>query len=146
MQMKNITLRSAGFTLIELMVTIAIIGILAAIALPSYQEYIAKSRRAEATAVIVEAGQFMRRYYSANDSFTTTLPTGLTNIPRDQSTNQNYTVEASVSTTSFTITATVQSTGPMAADKCGSFSFTSQGAKLNTKGAVTNDVISGCWR
>lgn len=95
---------------------------------------------------MVEAGQYMRRYYSANDSFTTTLPSSLTNIPRGQSANQNYTVEASVSTTSFTITATVQSTGPMANDKCGSFSFTSQGAQLNSKGSVTNDVISGCWR
>lgn len=139
-------LKNAGFTLIEIMITVAIIGILAAIALPSYQEYIAKSRRAEATTVMLEAGQYMRRYYSANDSFTTTLPSGLTNIPRDQSTNQNYKVAATVNTTSFTITATVQSTGPMANDKCGTYSFTSQGAKLNTKGVVNNGLIEGCWR
>lgn len=138
--------KTAGFTLIELMITVAIIGILTAIALPSYQEYIAKSRRAEANAVLLEVNQYMRRYYSSNDSFTSTLPSGLQNIPRGQTANPIYTVSATAGTTSFTITAAVDSAGPMANDKCGTFLLTAEGSKLNTKGSITNGVIAGCWR
>ncbi len=55
-----------GFTLIELMITVAIVGILASIAYPSYREYVAKSRRAEARTVLLAAQQWMERFYSEN--------------------------------------------------------------------------------
>lgn len=56
--------RARGFTLIELMVVVAIIAILAAIAYPSYQQHIIKTRRAVATTCVMEAAHFMERHYA----------------------------------------------------------------------------------
>ncbi len=56
----------AGFTLIEVMIVVAIIGVLAAIAYPSYQEFVAKSRRAEAKTTLIGAQQWMERFYTEN--------------------------------------------------------------------------------
>jgi type IV pilus assembly protein PilE len=58
--------RSKGFTLTEIMIVVAIIGIIAAIAYPSYQDSVRKSRRADARAVLLEAAQFMERRYTEN--------------------------------------------------------------------------------
>ncbi len=135
---------STGFTLIEIMIVVAIVAILAAIALPSYKEQVAKSRRSEPAVALLEASQYMRRYYSANDAFTTTLPSGLINIPNNQTTG-TYVLTAAINTTTYTITATVQNPSPMASDKCGSFVLNSQGSRLNTVGGTTS-TIDGCWR
>lgn len=55
--------RHKGFSLIELMIVVAVIGILTAIALPGYNEYVARARRAEAATTVLETSQFMRRFY-----------------------------------------------------------------------------------
>ena len=62
-------MRNRGFTLIELMIVVAIVAIISAVALPSYNNSIAKSRRAEARGQLLETAQFMQRFYSQNDSF-----------------------------------------------------------------------------
>ena len=68
---------SNGFTLIELMITVAIVGILAAIALPSYLSYVQRGDRAAARAGLLEAQQFMERYYATNNTFAAAaLPAG----------------------------------------------------------------------
>ena len=55
-----------GFTLIEVMIVVAVIGILAAIAYPSYQESVTKTRRSAAQGCLVEMAQFMERFYTTN--------------------------------------------------------------------------------
>ncbi|WFM70968.1 type IV pilin protein [Halomonas sp. CKK8] len=60
------TRRSAGFTLIELMIAVAIIGILASIAIPSYQGYVERALRADAQAGLMEASQILERCYTAS--------------------------------------------------------------------------------
>ena len=62
----RIKIRPRGFTLVELLIVVAIIGILAAIVYPSYQDSVRKSRRADAKAVMAEAAQFMERFYTEN--------------------------------------------------------------------------------
>ncbi len=60
---------SSGFTLVELMVVVLLVAILAAIAYPSYREQVRKARRADAQAVLMQAAQFMERYYTENGTY-----------------------------------------------------------------------------
>lgn len=62
-------IKNKGFTLIELMIVIAIVAVLAAIAMPSYQEYVRKTNRAEAQAEMLEVAQRLQRFKIANFSY-----------------------------------------------------------------------------
>ncbi len=128
---------SAGFTLIELMITVAIIGILAAIAYPSYTEYVKKTRRAEIAEVLTEQAQTLERSYSKNNgtySGTTGLSTG----------NAYYTITSTVNAQDFTLTAAPISTAMMNNDKCGSFVITNTGARSNNN-LATGTTSATCW-
>ena len=62
-------MKKNGFTLIELMIVVSIVGILAAIALPSYLEHVKAGHRSEAKANLTELAQFMERYYTENNKY-----------------------------------------------------------------------------
>ena len=68
----NIEKKQQGFTLIELMIVIAIVGILAAIALPAYQDYTVRAKVSEAMVTLAEAKTTIAEYYSANNALPTT--------------------------------------------------------------------------
>ncbi len=139
--------RPRGFSMVELMIVVAIVGILAAIAFPSYTEYIRRSQRAEARTVLLEAEQFMQRFYAANERFDQTrggtavaLPAQLQRSP--QTGTQLYTIAiANVNRVSFTLSATPG--GPLSGDKCGTFTVTNTGVRNVTGGSGT---VAECWR
>ena len=137
--------RISGFTLIEVMIVVAIIGILSAIGYPSYTEYVRRGNRSEATAALLEAQQFMERYYGANNRYSTAadgnpvLPTRLQTLPSGGPTR--YTLSVAATVNSYTLTATPS--GSMAVDKCGSLTITNTGIKGRS---ATGTSISDCWR
>jgi type IV pilus assembly protein PilE len=152
----------AGFTLIELMITVAIVGMLAAIALPSYQSYVARANRAAARAQLTQASQYMQRFYAANDSYSidrahantvwVAMPAALRRAPSEGA--QTYEISdtggnASVATpTTFTLIMRPSAGGNMANDACGGFVITQAGAKSVTGfgGAASAAQIAECWR
>jgi type IV pilus assembly protein PilE len=132
-----------GFTLVELMIVVAIIGILAAVALPSYQSYVERGDRASARSGVMEAQQFMERFYVANDSYSTdrggsavALPARITAIPTE---SPKYTIAVESAVNAYTLTASpIQVPG-----KCGNLTLTHTGVRGVSSGT---DSVSDCWR
>lgn len=126
--MKN----QSGFTLIELMITVAVIGILSAIAYPSYQSHLIKSRRAAAQAQLVAVALQEQQYLLDARSYTSDLSVLKVTVP--PSVSAYYTVTISVSASvppAFTATATPLSGTPQANDAA--ISLNSAGTKLPSK-------------
>jgi len=146
--------RLHGFTLIEMMIVIAILGILAAVAYPAYTQHVQRSRRAQAQSALLEAAQYMQRFYAANNRYDRDLagtdlddlPASLNRSPKDGEGAQAYSITISAKTaTSYTLSATPTAGGPMASDRCGTLTLTSLGVKGVT-GASTGVTAAECWR
>ncbi len=140
-----------GFTLIELMITVVIIGILSAIALPQYSQYVDRSRRADATAVLMDASQFMQKLmesnngsYQAPNGGTPQLPMAIrTSPPNATGSGVAYNITVATPTrNSFVLTAERNSGGPMATDSCGSLTLDQR----NRRGVVGGSKsVNDCW-
>jgi type IV pilus assembly protein PilE len=142
-------MKNSGFTLIEVMVVVAIIAIVATIALPSYQEYVAKTRRAEAAGLLLEGAQALERYYSANGSYLSPDDTLAAVFPTQVPINgaAYYTIAATGTPTrsTFTLRATRVAGGVMDGDACGDFQVDQAGQRtLNANDAGKG--VAECWR
>jgi type IV pilus assembly protein PilE len=148
--------RSTGFTLIELMIVVVIVGILAAVAYPSYRQYGIRTKRAAATADLMELAQFMEREFTSSGRYgddDDTLRDGV-ELPFDQSpqddNNPAYDLTLSaVSPTAFTLSATP--TGTHEDPQCGILTLNNAGVKCIQAGASCSNVtaqqeaVSDCW-
>ncbi|MEN0108812.1 MAG: type IV pilin protein [Pseudomonas sp.] len=142
--------RTQGFTLLELMITVAILGIIAAIAFPSYQQYVLRSNRTEGQAMLSDAVARQERYYAQNNSYVASQ----TNIGKLQLRNTTgTTVKSDTGLYSLTVAATAGNGGYI-------FTATPQGSQtrdtacanltlnaLGTKGkSGTASTAAECWR
>ncbi|MBI1904768.1 MAG: type IV pilin protein [Rhodocyclales bacterium] len=136
-----------GFTLIEVMIVVAIVSILVGIAYPSYVEHIQRSRRSECTTVMVSVANMLERRYSTTAPATYVaappIPAALTACPSQGGGGVYYNIAPTVLTaTTFTIQATP--TISQAGDKCGSLTLTHAGVK-GVIGAKPGVTAEQCW-
>ncbi|NWB97814.1 type IV pilin protein [Pseudomonas gingeri] len=126
---------SSGFTLIELMIAVVVVGILAAVAYPNYLSYVKKTHRYEIAELISEQAQTLERFYTRNATYV-----GVTGLSAG---NSYYNITSTLAATTFTLTATPSTGSMMVGDMCGNYTLDNTGARANpgSVGATTKD----CW-
>ncbi|GAB2489181.1 type IV pilin protein [Comamonas humi] len=132
-----------GFTLIELMIVVAIVGILTAIAMPSYSEYIRRGHRADARAGLLQAQLWLERAATATGAYPTSLPDALT-WAQDGSKRYSIGFAAGNTNAAYTLVATRRSPGAQASDGCGDFTLTHTGVR-GADNLATGASAADCW-
>jgi type IV pilus assembly protein PilE len=134
-----------GFTLIEVVITMAVVAILTALAIPQYSEFVARSKRTDARGQLSLAAQWMERFRAENGGVYTgaVLPAEMSRSPAAGT--AAYTLSAStVAAANWTVTAAPASGGGMTSDACGSFTLDSTGQRT-AAGASSGALFDRCW-
>ena len=145
---------SFGFSLIELMVVVAIVAILAAIAIPSYSTYVARTDRAAAEGCLSEYANYMERYYTTNlnyaqDNSSTPVANSAIGSPStlvldcaaSSQTGGNYQYAVSAATTAYTLTATPINAQLARDTKCSKLTLNQIGTRTN----AGTGTLAQCW-
>ena len=127
--------RGKGFTLIEIMITVAIVAILAAVAFPSYQNQVRQSRRADAKALMLDLTQQLERRYTTDRTYVNLTAVCGQSVQSPTTGTAWYQVSTVCTASAYTVTGTPQ--GTQANDVCGTMT-------INTIGTRTPST-DGCW-
>jgi type IV pilus assembly protein PilE len=135
--------RRSGFTLIELMIAIAVVAILASVALPSYNEYVMRSHRANARAALLQAAQWMERTATARGTYplAAAIPAGVLFVEGGR-----YAIQPdSANGLNYTLTAIPNAA--QSRDRCASFRINQAGTRLQVPTANVRSPLSPqeCW-
>ena len=131
-----------GFTLVELMIAVVVVGLLSAIAYPSYQQQVAKGRRTDAKQSLLELSQKLERYYTERGTYLNAA-LGPGGIYPNVSSGGYYSLEITAqSADGFTVTATPQ--GKQAGDACDAFIYNQLGVQSVGAGATMSAIK--CWQ
>ena len=144
--MKKATRSQRGFTLIELMIVVAIIGILAAIALPQYTDYVTRSRRIDGQSTLLQVAQELERCYTQFSAYNNNSCSVVTAGAVSQTSPEGYylVTASTLSASAFTLTA-----APQGAQKtndeanCKTLTLTHLGEQDATDG--NDDPTDECW-
>lgn len=134
---------SSGFSVIELLIVVGVLSLAIFVAFPSYREHIARVRRADAQTVLLDAAQFMERFYTENGRYHQTragvavaLPAGLLEAPKDAGAKYYDISLQAVAQNTYTLRSVPKNA--QLGDRCGTLTLTNAGVK----GAAQTD----CWR
>jgi len=138
--------RQSGFTLIELMITVAVVAILAAIAIPSYSDYVVRSRRNDVRISLAQSAQWMERFRAENrGSYTgAVLQAGTTVSPTRGTVMYDIAVVVDATGATYQLTATPRVGSPMGSDACASYTLASDGQRT-AAGVSSGDGFEMCW-
>lgn len=151
--------RHRGFTLPELLVAVTIVGILAGVAYPAYQEQLRKTRRADAEGALLGLANAMERYFTENNTYIgaagtkeSPAPSGKPRIYADQApvegSKKYYDLRISdtpvPTATTYTLDAIPISSSPQGVDRCGILTLTNTGVK-NIRNAKSGVTKTDCW-
>ena len=136
--------RVSGFTLIELMLVVGIIGILAAIAYPAYMQYVLKSHRAEAKAILMETAQFMERSFTTNGNYSSGGLLSSVSPKNSSGSAIKYNISFSAGPTATAFTLQAVPNGGQADDECKTLTLSNTGVK-GAAGVTTGDIVAKCW-
>ncbi len=137
--------RHNGFTLIELMIVVAILGVLVAVALPAYQQSVRGGARAEAQSLLLQVAANQERFYSDNNSYSANADP-LSNpavaiLTTEAGLYQVAVAACGAGTIANCFVATATPQGAQTADSCTTLTLTNTGLK-----GATGDTVANCWR
>ncbi|WP_412022403.1 type IV pilin protein [Burkholderia cepacia] len=137
--------RSAGFTLIELMIVLAIVAVLAGWGIPSYREHVVRVHRASAVSALYRAAHYLETLDGAPPA---ALPDALAQAPPDGRAVYRLTLgqpDGDDSPVNYELEASPLDTGPMQDDACGAFTLRSDGTKGNVRNDGADEQRAACW-
>lgn len=141
-------IRPRGFTLIELMVVLAIVALLAAMAIPSYSRYTYRARRAEGQALLMHIANAQERYYAVQHRYGDLVAIGYSSAVTAFSESGHYQAQVTLldadgAGQAYRATATGQ--GVQAADACGALSIDNTGTRWPAVSDASRNANGRCW-